>query len=322
MHAYLSRYPAVFASCAAVVLLTGFYVATGALSASELPSHATSRRQATGMALMLIVLPAYIIATSFVCQRRSLGFIEQLRGEFPDPGVVDEAASAVRGALGKSWVWGGLAGLAMAPFNTQLLDAIARSSTQIVDLSISIGQFILWVSVGLAGGMRVVAARAFSRLGDRIEIDLTNPARLQPLARSRLLDVVVIAGGLALTAFQSLDAEFRWANYRSSVLVMIPGATLLLFWPLRSLHQRMRGEKRRQIAKIDKVVSELRTARTGEEIARFEILLAHRDRVHQQRTWPLDTSLISRFAFYVVIPPLAWIGAALVENVIDRLVTG
>lgn len=210
----------------------------------------------------------------------------------------------------------------MAPFNTQLLEAIARSSTQIVDLSVSIGQYILWVSVGLAAGMRVVIARAFSRLGDCIEIDLFNPDRLQPLARSRLLDVVVLAGGLALTALQSLDAEFRWINYRSSVLVMIPGATFLLLWPLRSIHLRMRAEKRRQLAQIEELVSQMSNSRTGEEILRFGTLLAHRDRVRQQRTWPLDTSLLTRFAFFVVIPPIAWVGAALVENVIDRLVAG
>ncbi len=322
MHAAVSRYPATFASCTAVLLLTGFYAAAGALSSDELPSYATSSRQAIGMVLMLILLPAYIIATGFVCQRRSLEFVEQLRIDLPDPGIVDDAASAIRGALRKSWVWGGLAGLAMAPFNTQLSEAIALSSTQVVDLSLSIGQFILWVGVGLAGGMRVIAALAFSRLGDDVEIDLFNPGRLKPLVRSRLLDVVVIAGGLALTALQSLDAEFRWANYRSSALVMIPGATLLLLWPLRSIHLRMRGEKRRQLEQIDELVSQTRHARGSEGILRFEALLAHRDRIRQQRTWPLDTALLSRFAFYVVIPPLAWIGAALVENVIDRLASG
>jgi hypothetical protein len=319
MNAAVSRYPATLASCTTVLLLTGFYVAAGALPPDELPVFTDSVRQAVGMVLMLILLPAYIVATSFVSQRRSVEFAEQLRDQLPDSGMVDEAVSAIRGALRKSWIWGGLAGLAMAPLNTQLFDAARGNS---VDLSISIGQFILWISVGLAVGMRVVVALAFSRLGQSVEIDLFNPARLKPLARSRLLDVVVIAGGLALTALQSLDAEFRWDNYRFIVFVIIPAATLLLLWPLRSIHLRMRGEKRRQLEQIDELVSQTRAARTIDEIQRLETLLAHRDRIHQQRTWPLDTALLSRFALYIVIPPLAWIGAALVENVIDRVAGG
>ncbi|MGD8417313.1 MAG: hypothetical protein PVH91_09665 [Pseudomonadales bacterium] len=34
--------------------------------------------------------------------------------------------------------------------------------------------------------------------------------------------------------------------------------------------------------------------------------------------WPLDLSLVSRVAVYLVIPPLAWVGAAVVENVVQR----
>ena len=54
----------------------------------------------------------------------------------------------------------------------------------------------------------------------------------------------------------------------------------------------------------------------------LESLLAHRDRLREQSTWPLSTALVSRVFLYLIIPPLAWAGAALVELLVDRLIAG
>lgn len=316
------RFPATVASVTTALVLTAFFWATGALFPSELPAFANSARQLTGMVLMLIVLPAYIVAAGFVMQQRSLEFVEQLRSESSDPRFPDAAAQAIRGGFATSWRWGCLAGIAMTPFNTQFVHAFTESATPAIDIGVSVGQLVIWLSVGLAGGVRVVTARAFSRLGERIDVDLFHIDRLKPLARSRMLDVVAIAGGMALTALQSLDTEVRWENYRFAVIVMIPVAALLLLWPLRSVHLRIREEKRRRLAHIETLIGETGTAGDPEAIERVEMLLAHRDRVRAQGTWPLDTALLSRFAFYVVVPPLAWVAAAFVENFVDRLAGG
>jgi len=53
---------------------------------------------------------------------------------------------------------------------------------------------------------------------------------------------------------------------------------------------------------------------------RMEALLSHRDRIAGLGTWPLDVKLGSRIALYVVLPPIAWSGAALVEVLIERLI--
>ena len=81
MSSITNRFPATLASVTTVLLLTTFFWATGALFPTELPQYATSSRQVTGMVLMLIVLPAYLVAASFAIQRRSLGLVEQLRPE-------------------------------------------------------------------------------------------------------------------------------------------------------------------------------------------------------------------------------------------------
>ena len=57
-----------------------------------------------------------------------------------------------------------------------------------------------------------------------------------------------------------------------------------------------------------------------DDLVRMEALLSHRDRIADLSTWPLDVKLASRIALYVVLPPIAWSAAALVEVLIERFI--
>ena len=34
-------------------------------------------------------------------------------------------------------------------------------------------------------------------------------------------------------------------------------------------------------------------------------------------TWPFDTGALTRLSLYLIIPPLTWAGAALIERLVD-----
>ena len=53
--------------------------------------------------------------------------------------------------------------------------------------------------------------------------------------------------------------------------------------------------------------------------AGLESLTSHIDRIRGMSSWPVDVGLAARVFGYVIIPPLAWVGAALVENLIYQL---
>ena len=36
-------------------------------------------------------------------------------------------------------------------------------------------------------------------------------------------------------------------------------------------------------------------------------------------TWPFDVSALVRLGLYLVIPPLTWVGAALIERIVDQI---
>ena len=290
------------------------------LAPGEAPASDMSSRQITGMALMLIFLPAYILAAFFVSSRRSLDLVDQLRPRLQEPHHADTAAAAIRGALRTSWPMGVVVGIAMGLANTRPIYALTESPTPGIDVSLSFGQLLLWSLVGLVLGTRVQSARAFSRLGAVVDFDLFHLDRLKPLARSGMIDVVMIAAGLAMTPLQSLDAGFRWYNYSFGLIVLVPAAVLLLLWPLLSIHRRIRGDKQRQLVQVDALIRDASGAAARDSVLGLETLLAHRDRLREQRTWPLSTALVSRLFLYLIIPPVAWAGAAVVETFVGRII--
>ena len=50
--------------------------------------------------------------------------------------------------------------------------------------------------------------------------------------------------------------------------------------------------------------------------------MQRRERLLALNTWPIDVTTVTRFFLYLVIPALAWIGAAFVEIAIDAMVGG
>jgi len=318
----MQRYPASVTGVVSLLLLTSFYWATGALWPTELPSYANSSREITGMALMLIVLPPYFMAFAIVAQRRSLDLVEQFKPQLPDPQRAADAAANIRSGPRRTWLVASVAGVGLGLLNTNANYAFTASTTPAIDISIVFGQLLLWLSVGLVFGRRVVSARSFNRLGAVAEFDLFQLDRLKPLARSGMMDVLMIAGALALTPLQALDAEFRWYNYSFAFLIAIPASLTLLLWPLWHIHDRIRHDKARRISDVENLITEsgMTAMQDQDHILQLEALLAHRDRLREQRTWPLSTALISRAFLYLVIPPLAWAGAAMVEMFVDRLI--
>jgi hypothetical protein len=312
------RYPASAASITALLVLTVVFWWTGTLAPQEPPAWARSSLQITGMALMLILLPAYLLAAVFVMSRRSLDLVDQLRPRL-DPARADAAADAIRDAARTSWPVGVAVGVALGLFNVDF-SGNSDSPTLGIEASLIFGQLFLWLMVGLLGSTRIRAARAFSRLGKVVDFDLFHLDRLKPLARSGMIDVVVIAVGLAMTPLQALDAEFHWYNYRFALIVLTPSALFLLLWPLLSIHRRIRPEKQRQLAHVDALIGDAEGAATREEILGLETLLAHRDRLTEQRTWPVSSGLLSRLFLYLIIPPIAWAGAAVVETLVSQMI--
>jgi hypothetical protein len=285
-----------------------------ALSEPGILARGTQRAQQVGTFIMLSLMPPYLIGCMVVLMRQTRLVLNSIS----DLVAVDQAES-VRyqmdhlhpGALAvitASVVFGLLQ-------NSDMVSTIfSGGAFAAADLTLVIGNVVLWAVVGLVMSWRVPVSIALMRLGRVLNLDLYRLDRLRPLTNLATTDVLVIAGAMVLMPLQSLDAEFRWGNYEAGVIVGVPTAIGLFLLPLLGLRGNIRrakhGRLRELTARVDKV--------DRGDIASLEVLSAHIERIRNIPDWPLDVGSLSKVFAYFVIPPLAWVGAALMENLVDR----
>ena len=162
---------------------------------------------------------------------------------------------------------------------------------------------------------RVALSFAIGRLGASARIELYRLDRLKPFARIALLDVLIVAGALCFVPLQSLDAQFRWVNYEAAVYVGLTSLLVVFLLPLHALPARIKLAKAQRLEELRTELANVPQA----DVPRLEATAAHLDRIEGLSNWPVDLRVVSRILVYVVIPPLAWVAAALVENFIDQL---
>jgi len=219
-----------------------------------------------------------------------------------------------------------LAGIAMPPFVALLAlppsqwSALGIEATGLVAM-----RCLLWSVLGpvLYGGF--VTVRIFWLLGrEHIRTDLLNLDALEVFARLGLrLMLVLLGAAIFFAPGAALEASFETSSLLDWVVVLLSLpwvllglATLLIpFWGLR---HRIRDAK---LAALAGDAGALGGSPIGRDAGRLTAvdLLAYRDRVESLREWPIDASVVGRLGLYLLIPLASWVGAALVERLVDRL---
>ncbi len=166
------------------------------------------------------------------------------------------------------------------------------------------------------------ALRFFNIAGKLVTIDLLDPQRLTPLARIAVISTLSIIGALALFPVMLLEGE-------ANLLAIVPGVVALLipmFWlfflPIWPAHKRIKAAKQVQLAIVQAQINELRAA-SGESrqlIRDLQPMFVYRNEIANVSEWPFDSVAIARLMLYLIIPPLTWVGAALIEILVDSLV--
>ena len=91
---------------------------------------------------------------------------------------------------------------------------------------------------------------------------------------------------------------------------------LLPVWPV---HRRIVTAKRSELDRVSVEIVDQTQATPDDQrcYVLLNPLLTYRREITAVPEWPFDTSVIGRLAVYLIIPPLTWIGAAMIENLID-----
>lgn len=271
-------------------------------------------RQVIGTSIMFVLMPAYLLAMAMLQYRRTCWLLDELRPIAPAARIAEvrERLNRLPGTALPAGVVGALFGLGQ---NDYVLDFMSeRGAVPPFDLAFVLGNCLLWTSAMLILAWRLPVSRSVSRLGASLPVNVHDLSPLQPLGRLATVDVLVIAGAVALMPLQSLDAQFRTENYLAGIILALGAAVACFLLPLLGVHRQIMNAKGARLATLQ---AEIAGADQSDTV-QLESLLSHRDRIVSVPNWPLNTRLITRFVAYVVIAPLAWVAAALVENLVDR----
>jgi hypothetical protein len=89
--------------------------------------------------------------------------------------------------------------------------------------------------------------------------------------------------------------------------------------PLLPIHRAISGAKRTELARLDATVATLNLSPPPDDAAlsRLMPILAYRSEIESASDWPFDTGVTGRLAFYLIIPPFTWAGAAVIQHFVD-----
>jgi len=312
------RFARVLCAAAILVALLSLHAATGVFD-DLTPTGARPH-----VAVFFAVILAYIVPTfHYIATRCEEAFDElvpYLRAN--DDDIARLRASIRHRSVGAQLAWLTIGFAAGFAHNAALAGRIgvAATATASAAAAITFGTFLVWIVMTTAILGLVAIARLFASLARRVRIDLLQPTRLRPFARVAVISTLAMVGAEAAFPILSLDGP------RMFPVTMLPGLAavfvsmvLLFVLPLLPVQAAIAGAKRAETERINLRIAELSHAPASEDerLARLAPLLTYRRAVEQAREWPFDTGTASRLAFYLIIPPLTWIAAAVIQRVVD-----
>ncbi len=187
-----------------------------------------------------------------------------------------------------------------------------------------LGTFTAWC-LGRSAVATVAISRQFSAMAAALpEVDLLDRRWLAPFVNQALFSSLLWLLVPALWAVNLVDAPFVTVVPAISGVCIAVGTVALLL-PTRGVRRRLQEAKERELALT-------RAALRGDEARLGESLLAARGErpsvadlvawaryVDEQSTSPFNPASRLRFVLYLALPLGSWLGGALVEWVVDRL---
>jgi hypothetical protein len=170
---------------------------------------------------------------------------------------------------------------------------------------------VLWAVVFPALWRLYRVSLLLYRLGrDAVQVDLDDLRPLGVFAEIGVRHLLLIVIGLAFVPFQAiLLGGLDWRDFVPALLVTLPIALLALLSPVLGIHRSVVAAK---AVELDRLGELLRQAQRHGE--RHLLLALRRGQIADVPEWPFTLGSAARIAVYVIIPPCAWIAAAVVEN--------
>jgi len=243
------------------------------------------------------------------------------------PGAPPDALRSATAGRPRTALWFGLSAFLLIPFMAFTIDRDVVRYFQGSHWNLGVTwTWVVGFAVTFMSGVLVyrafVDARKFAQLARSLPaVDLLDREALLPFARQGLRSAVP---GMIFMTFLALnlgDAGFVLAMALTGSIVLVQNVAVLIL-PMRGVHERLRSAKRAELARVNAAIRGEPGALRGSPLgSRSEPsladLLAWRAFVADVPEWPIDLATLGRFAAYVGVPLLGWVGAAIVQHVLE-----
>jgi hypothetical protein len=305
----------------ALSLMLVFFGLSGALFLDETTGFWMTPVQAAGSVLTISMATAFLIGASRYAKRETHVTLDKLikSGTLTLASVaplrmkvssLNFSQQIVVSILGAAFGW------LNVPWS--LVSNDLGQPWMLPSFSIAIGNLTVWMVAAHVVVRRFLNSNALRSLGrQHAKVDLLRLDSLLPFGRIGTLDFAILVVTVSFSAFQSIDAGFRWDYYRNALIIGLSAAFILLLVPMLGIRQNVRATKQRAIEKLNAAIAAADRELGSDSLHYLNNLLQQRKTIERAREWPLDTTSISRVAIYAVVPPLAWFGSAFAEILIE-----
>lgn len=302
-----------------VILLPFFY-----LGAMEESGHSTP-------ALFYSLIIAYIIPVFSYITAKSQEALLELRSQLDLNDLEFEQAqarldSASSGNIALQLGAGALGGLIHMSFIRGSVSAVLATMLDSLEGFLStLGALLVWTIMTTVIYMLIQQARLFARLGtDRVSVSLLNTRKLLPFARVSISSSLAIIGALALFPLIGLEGGMDLVeSLPGAIATSVPLIAIFIIpvWPLR---RRLVAMKQQQLAMLSEQIETCLDVpgditQNAEALERLASLLTYKREITDVSTWPIDLGNATRFSLYLILVPLTWVAAALIENLVNAV---
>jgi hypothetical protein len=268
---------------------------------------------------------AYVLTmTAGVVERMQLA-LDQLRPELElSAEEFDRTRQSISGAPIRVLVGVALLGLAAGLIHNTLLwySQDDGSVTTTWFFASSASTIMTWFFMLHCIAAMIRNARLFDELGkNRIRIDLLRPAQVEPFGVAAWLPATALMGTQIAYPLLSLGGLNLLASLPGFGLTLI-SVIYLLIRPMWSVHKRLREAQTTWLRRIDARLTHRRDPTSDpnvpdDALEGVTLLLQLRNQIEALPVWPFHPALAARWLFYVIAPPVTWVLAALVENIVN-----
>lgn len=189
----------------------------------------------------------------------------------------------------------------------------------------TLGALVVWIMMTTVIVALIQQARLFARLGaQNVKISLLNTRKLLPFARISIYSSLAIIGAVALFPLIGFESGMNQLEILPGAIATVGPLVAIFIVPIWPIHRRLRSMKEQELLRLNSRIEACAEEGGGsgtdiQTMERLTPLLQYRREIAHVSTWPFDFGNIARLVLYLVIPPMTWVAAALIENVVDSL---